>query len=232
MKKIIFAFALLMAFTQIAFAQMTAKGITKVNVMESQENMSLGKNNAMVVTLEGVDDKDVGDIWEDYLKDYYGVKTDWERRQKEWFSDDANIPAIGGATPLDIHAAANERGDKVEFTVWFNLGNDFLNSRDYTEQYAEAEKLMEDFIIEVRKVRVKKELEEQEKELKDLEEDLERLESKNDRYHEDIEKAEEAIEEARRDIAENEKEQEVMRQRIETQKEMVEKVRKKLKKIN
>jgi len=232
MKKIIFAVALLMVFTQIAVAQMTAKGITKVNVMESQENMSLGKNNAMVVTLEGVDDKTAGDVWEDFLKDYYGVKTDWERKQKEWFSDDANIPAIGGATPLDIHAAANERGDKVEFTVWFNLGNDFLNSTDYAEQYAEAEKLMEGFTLEVRKVMVREELDEQEKELKNLEKDLERLESKNDRYHKDIEKAEEAIEEAKRNIAENEAEQENMRQRIEMQKEVVKNVEEKLKKIN
>lgn len=232
MKKIILAFALFSMFTQIAFAQMTAKGITKVNVMEKKESMSLGNNTALVVNLEGVDDKMVGNVWESFLKDYYGVKTDWERKQKEWFSDNANIVAIGGATPVDIHAAADGKGDEVMFTVWFNLGNDFLNSRDYPEQYSEAEKMMESFVIEVRKAKTKEELEEQEKELKKLEKDLDKLQSQNDRYHKEIEKAKEAIAKAEKDITENEKEQETMRQRIEAQKETVKVVEEKLKKIN
>lgn len=230
MKKLIIACLVLAVSVSFAFAQMTPKGGTMV--MEKKENMSLGTQNALVVNLEGVDGKTVGNVWGDFLKSYYGVKPGWERKQKEWFADDANIPAIGGATPIDIHAAANDRKGSVEFTVWFNFGNDFLNSRDYPEQYAEAQKLMESFITEVKKASTQSDLDDQQKELKKIEKELSKLESKNSSYHKEIEKAEKAIEQAKQNIQANEKEQEVMRQRIETQKETVKAVETKLKKIN
>lgn len=230
MKKIIFVFALLAMFTQIASAQLTKKGGSMV--MEKKESMSLGTNTGMVMSFQDVDDKLVGKLWEDFLKDRYGVKPGWDRKQKEWFADNANIPAIGGATPVDVHAATDGKKGNINFTVWFNMGNTFLNSSDYPEQYAEAEKMMEQFMVEVKKAQTGMELEDQEKELKKLEKELEKLQSANERYNKDIEKAEEAIKKAKDSIVENEKEQELTRQRIETQKEVVKNVDEKLKKIN
>lgn len=214
------------AFFQIAQAQLTPKGVTqsKSQVSEQTESMSLGTNNALVVHLDGVSDKLVGDAWQSFLKSRYGAKAEWQRKSKEWFVDNVNIPAIGGATPVDLHASAKGK-DNVTFSLWVNMGTSFLNSRDNYEQYQEAEKLMDDFVLEVQKEKIGIELENQEKQLKQYEKELEKLQSANDRYHKDIEKAKAAIQEAESNIVQNEKDQETTRQKIENQKQVVESVR-------
>ena len=221
---IILAFGL---FTQVAQAQLTAKGVSQSQVMERSESMSLGTNNALVVQFEGVSDKLVGNLWEDFVKKNYSSKAEWQRKQKEWFTDNVNIPAIGGATPVDLHASTQGK-ENAKFSLWINLGNSFLNSSENYEQYKEAQKIVEAFALEVEKEKVQINLQDQEKELKQVEKDLEKLQSANERYHKDIEKAKEDIRKAEENISQNEKDQEVARQKIENQKQVVDGVKKKM----
>ncbi len=229
MKNLISVFAIFFLFVQVASAQLTKKGGSMV--MERSESMSLGSNNALVVKFGDIDSKLVGQVWEKYVNDYYNGKTEWQRKQKEFFTDNINIPAIGGATPVDLHAKVEGKTDAT-FMLWINMGNSFLNSRDFPEQYAEAEKVVDGFIVEVQKEKTRLELEGQEKELKKLEKELDKLISANERYHKDIEKAKEAIKKAEEGIVENEREQELTRQKIESQKQAVEVVKTKLDNIN
>lgn len=229
MKNLISVFAMLFLFVQVASAQLTKKGGSMV--MERSESMSLGSNNALIVKFGEVDSKLVGQVWEKYVNDYYNGKTEWQRKQKEFFTDNINIPAIGGATPVDLHAKVEGKTDAT-FMLWINMGNSFLNSRDFPEQYAEAEKVVDGFVVAVQKEKTRLELEDQEKELKKLEKELEKLISANERYHKDIEKAKEAIKKAEEGIVENEREQELTRQKIESQKQTVEVVKTKLDNIN
>ncbi len=229
MKNVIALLALFMMFIQFASAQLTPKGGTMV--MERTESMSLGSNTALVLKFSEVDDKLVGEVWENYVKNYYNGQAEWQRKQKEWFTDNVNIPAIGGATPVDLHARTEGKSD-VTFMLWVNMGADFLNSGSYPEQYAEAEKMLGQFAVEVQKEKTRLELEGQEKELKKLEKELERLVAANERYHKEIEKAKEAIQKAEENIVQNDKDQELTRQKIETQKQVVESVKDKLSKIN
>lgn len=229
MKNLISVFALLFLFVQITSAQLTKKGGSMV--MERSESMSLGSNNALVVKFGEVDSKLVGQVWEKYVDDYYNGKTDWDRKQKEFFTDNINIRAIGGATPVDLHAKVEGKNDAT-FMLWINMGNSFLNSSDFPEQYAEAEKLVDGFVVAVQKEKTRLELEDQQKELKKLEKELEKLISTNERYHKDIEKAKEAIKKAEEGIIENERDQELTRQKIESQKQAVEVVKTKLDNIN
>lgn len=200
-------------------------------VMERNESMSLGSNSALVVQLNGVDDKLAGKVWEKFIDDYYNGKTEWQRKQKEWFTDNINIPAIGGATPVDLHARTEGKTD-VKFIVWVNMGASFLNSSAYPEQYAEAEKIMNQYLVEVQKEKTRLELEDQEKELKKLEKELEKLITAKDRAEKEIQKAEETIKKATAEIEQNVKDQELARQKIETQKQTVDTVKDKLSKIN
>jgi DNA repair exonuclease SbcCD ATPase subunit len=225
MRKLIFLCILLSASFTAAYAQMTAKGVSRVS--ERTETMSLGANTALVVQFEGISDKRVAEVWESFIKKYYDGKSEWQRKQKEWFTDNINIPAIGGATPVDLHATAQGK-DNAKFSLWVNLGNSFLNSRDNYDQYKEAEKLVENFVMEVEKEKTRLDLEEQEKQLKQLEKDLEKLVSANERYHSDIEKAKEAIKKAEENIVQNKKDQEVTRQKIDNQKQVVDNVKKKM----
>lgn len=229
MKNLISVFAMLFLFVQVASAQLTKKGGSMV--MERSESMSLGSNNALIVKFGEVDSKLIGQVWEKYVNDYYNGKTEWQRKQKEFFTDNINIPAIGGATPVDLHAKVEGKTDAT-FMLWINMGNSFLNSRDFPEQYAEAEKVVDGFVVAVQKEKTRLELEDQEKELKKLEKELEKLISANERYHKDIEKAKEAIKKAEEGIVENEREQELTRQKIESQKQTVEVVKTKLDNIN
>lgn len=227
MKKLIFStlfFGLSLAAAQ---AQLTAKGVTQSQVAERTETMSLGTNTALVVQFEGISEKLVGEAWENFIKKYYSSKAEWQRKQKEWFTDNVNVPAIGGATPVDLHAKTQGK-ENAKFSLWINLGNSFLNSRDNYDQYKEAEKMVETFVLEVQKEKTSIELENQEKQLKQLEKDLEKLVSANARYHSDIEKAKEAIRKAKENIVTNEKDQELTRQKIETQKQVVDGVKKKM----
>lgn len=230
MKKLSFIVLLFGLFLPMAQAQLAAKGVSQSQVMERSEAMSMGANTALVVQFEGVSDKVVNEAWENFIKKHYDNKAAWQRKQKEWFSDNVNIPAIGGATPVDLHASAQGK-ENAKFALWVNLGNSFLNSRDNYDQYKEAEKLVENFALEVQKEKTQMDLEGQEKQLKQLEKDLERLQSANERYHSDIEKAKEAIKKAEENISQNEKDQEVARQKIENQKQVVENVKKKMDEI-
>lgn len=210
----------------VAQAQLTPKGVSQSQVMERTETMSMGSKNALVVQLDGVSDKQVGDFWEKFMKKRYNAKAEWQRKQKEWFIDNINLPAIGGATPVDLHATAKGK-ENVTFSLWVNMGTDFLNSYNNYDQYKEAEKLVEDFALEVQKEKVAIELADQEKQLKAFEKELEKLVAANDRYHKEIEKAKAAIQEAENNIVQNEKDQELARQKIENQKKVVETVQQK-----
>lgn len=226
MKKSSILFVLFLFAFHIASAQLTPKGVSRV--MERSATMSLGNNNALVINIDGVNAKLVGKVWEDFMDKRYDAKVEWQRKTKEYFIDNLNVTAIGGATPVDIHANTKESGENVTFTLWVNMGTTFLNSNDNYDQFKEAEKLVDEFAMEVSKEKTRIDMETQEKQLKQLEKELEKLTSANERYHSDIEKAKEAIRKAEENITQNEKDQETTRQKIENQKQVVDNVKKKL----
>ena len=226
MKNLIAIILMLAICVPFATAQLTQKGLSMVS--ERTEEMSLGNNSALVLQISETDAKLVGKMWENYVKSYYSGKAEWQRKAKEWFTDNINIPAVGGATPIDLHAKVEESGANATFMLWINMGTTFLNSKDNPEEYQEAEKMVRIFAAEVEKEKVRLEIEKQEKELKALEKELEKLIAANDRYHKEIEKAQEAIKKAEEGIVQNVKDQELAKQKIENQKQVVDGTKKKL----
>lgn len=200
-------------------------------VREQTRSMSLGTEPAMVMKIPNTNEKVVADVWQSYVKDAYRGKTKWDRKSKEYFTDDVSITAIGGSNTVDLYAAIDQSGQDVEFVLWCDLGGAFLSSSSHPDRYAEAEKMLAQFSMEVAKAGVQFELDDQEKELKRLEGELKKLQNANDRYHKEIEKAEEAIKKAQEEIVKNEQEQEAALQNIEKQKQVVEGVKKRLKKF-
>lgn len=205
------------------------KGGVQAQVQEDMRSMSQGTEPALVITIPGMDEKIVTDVWKEYIKDFYKGKTKWLRKEKEWMTDDVSIVAVGGSNTVDLYAVANQAGNDVEFSVWFDLGGAFLSSRSHPDRFEEAEKMMMRFGKEVSKASVALELDNQAKELKKLEAELKKLESANERYHKEIEKAKEIIKKAESDIIQNEQDQKAAAANIEKQKEVVEAVKKRLK---
>ncbi|MCH2081861.1 MAG: hypothetical protein MK226_05685 [Saprospiraceae bacterium] len=197
-------------------------------IRESQRKMNQGSNNALVLSLPDVEERFIKKLWQDYMDDFYDVKTKKVRKAKEYLSDNAEIIAIGGNTPIDIYAYFEGDQEDLELTVWFDLGGAYLSSTDHPNRYKEAEKMLMRFALEVAKESTKVELEDQEDLLKDLEKDLAKLKKDNNRYYKAIENAKKKIAEAEENIEQNEKDQLATQTKIEGQLKAVEAVRKKL----
>ncbi|MCB0559655.1 MAG: hypothetical protein H6573_03030 [Lewinellaceae bacterium] len=211
-----------LAFSLVAWNSVQAQ------ISEQIKKMSQGANNALMLEIPNTDSKLAGEVWKDYMKSFYDTKPKWERKADEWFCDNAEITAIGRGNTIDIYASSEEKGNDVLFSVWFDLGGAYLSSREHTDPYLEAEKLMMRFALEVAQEKTRRELNAENDQLKKLQRDLDRLKSLNDRYHKDIERAEEAIKNAQQNIVDNQKMQEDMLRQITEQEKLIEGVQKRL----
>ena len=161
-------------------------------IEEGSKSMSQGVYNALTLELPNVSEKTVEKMWKKYIKEYDG-KTKKIRKKDEYFTDDAEIVAIGGSNTVDVYARIAESGDDVYLTAWFDLGGSYLSSAAHPEQYTEAEKILMRFAITVAQKLTQDELDDELKKLKKLEDSLKKLKRSNDNYHRDIEQAKERI---------------------------------------
>lgn len=200
----------------------------QAQVVERSVGMSAGAQNALVLEIPAVDAGLVSDLWKGYMKDFYREKPKWQRRDKEWLSDDAEIAALGMGNTVDVFAKTEQKGDNTFVYMWIDLGGAFLNSSQHRERYTEAEKILVRFGLEVARTKVKIELEEQEDMLKDLNRDLARLASDKERSEREIQRAKETIAKAEKDIEDNLKAQEEMAERVKAQEAVIREVQKRL----
>ena len=220
MKNLLILFVLAL-FSTTAFAQ----------VKEMKRSMSDGNKNAFSLDIANADAKLIGDVWKQFVKDNYKGKTKYDRRAKEYKTDDIRMPSIGKGNTVDLHTTIEEKGTDATIYVWYNLGGAYLDSGDHPDRYEAAEKMLLRFGLEVEKEKVRIKITEEEKLLKTIEKDLKKLESDNDRYHKTIEKAKKEIQEAEDNIIKNLQEQELTKEKIQEQMEVVEKIKAELKKI-
>lgn len=197
-------------------------------VVERSVGMSAGVQNALLLEIPSVDAGLVSDLWRDYMKDFYREKPKWQRKDKEWFSDDANIAGLGLGNTVDIFAKTEQRDQNTYIYMWVDLGGAYLSSRQHRDRYAEAEKMLIRFGLEVAREKVKIELKEQEDVLKGLNRDLERLVSEKDKSEREIERAKEAIIKAEKDIENNLQAQEDKADAIKAQEAVIRAVQKRL----
>lgn len=208
-------------------ALLTCLSLCQAQIEEGNRSMSQGVHNALTLEIPNVTEKTVEKLWKKYIKEYDG-KTKRNRKADEYFTDNAEIAAIGGSNTVDVYARIAESGDDVYITTWFDLGGSFLSSDDHPQAYTEAEKIMMRFAINVAQKLTQDELDEQLKKLKKLESRLNKLRNANDGYHRDIENAKKRIARAEANIVENEEEQVTANEEIEEQKEIVKEVQKRL----
>lgn len=215
---------------KLGFLLLMTAFLTKLDaqVYEQYKTMSLGDRNALTMTLPQNKDKFVGTLWSAYLKEFYGAKSKFNKKTGEWFTDNADMPAIGLGNTVDVYATAEQINDDVRLSVWFDLGGAYLTLREHYDRYPEAEKLMMRFALEVAQKSTEEQLGTEEKKLKALENELKKLQSSNERYLKDIERARETIRKSEEGIAQNDKDQAAAQEKIEQQKKAIEAVRRKL----
>ncbi|NJN35243.1 MAG: hypothetical protein HC817_14340, partial [Saprospiraceae bacterium] len=230
-------FCLLVLVTpSVLMAQVTAKtpetmAAPKSLVVEKESTMSQGSKNGLSINLPKANAKFAEKVWKDFAKQFKG---DYKRDKKndEYFSDNATVGTIGGANTVDMYMKFSEGNDNTTATIWIDLGGAYVNSSDYSDKYAEAEKMLANYALTVARKQTKIQLEEQQNTQKDLEKELKRAEEKNKNLNQDIEDWKKKIQKAEQDIQTNLKLQEETKVKIESQKKVVEEVQKKLQSLN
>jgi len=197
-------------------------------ITEQTKSMSEGVQNALVLELPDTNDKFVDKLWKKYLKGFKGGKSKKNKKENQIFTDNIKIPELGGNEPIDLYTRTTEIGDDVELTLWVDMGDDYLSSSNFPEEYVEAEKLLMRFGLKVTEEKIKIEIDKEEDRLKDYEKKLKKLKRAHDNHHRDIEQAKEKIKKAEKGIEENEADQEDLDKIIEEQKLKVREVMKKL----
>ena len=180
--------------------------LSLAQVSEEEKAMSMGINNAIIVEIPETNEKMAEKVWKDFMKEY--GKTKRNRKSDEWTTEDASISAFNDSEPVNIYAQIQGGDDYVELAMWVPLTEGFLSSSSHPEAYRAAEKMLNDYALEVKIETVKEELEEEEKTLSKLERDLKKLKKDNEDYHETIRDSERAIEKAEKDLVQNKEDQE------------------------
>ncbi len=241
MKQLSILFAFLFLFTPLFVGaqnddEINAKDLEKetaslfrpARVFESDESMSQGIQNAIVVELISKDGKLVENVWKDFMKDFGGKTKKSKGGKNEFTTTGAEMVAINGVKPLTIYSKTSDgAGGNMEMMVWFDMGDEYLESV-HKSQFVEAESMLQKFAHEVKIESTKEELKEAEKKLRNIEGDLKQLERQNEGYHKDIENYEKKIIQAKEDIVTNEVQQEDTAQKIDLQKMLIEEIDRRL----
>jgi hypothetical protein len=203
----------------------------QVLVNEATKNMSQGSKNALVFEIPNAKVDFIIDEWKDFIKAEGKVKASRDKKNDEYMCDNASLPQLAGAaaSTVDMYAKIEEFGvDKVQVSLWVDMGGAFLSSYDHPTQYKEAQELIKRFGTKVAVDVTQEDYNKEEKKYKRQEGDLKDLVKDNDRFRKKIEEAKEAIRKAEADIITNEKTQVTSKKDLELQKSVLEKIRQKI----
>ncbi len=208
----------------------TALTAQDFQVQEMPKKMSQGVNNALVFTLENINEGVAQDIFEDFMKKNK-AKIRKARETKNLFADNAKIEAISNNT-IDIYAnfEQDKQSNDVTISLWFNLGGAYLSSDLDQRQFSEAINMIREYRLTLEEEMSKEDFKLQRQVMKALEKDLKKLEKENESYKDDIKKAEELIAELRLKIEQNLKEQAAKKEAIQTQDRTLERAKAETKK--
>ncbi|THH40663.1 hypothetical protein [Neolewinella litorea] len=220
------------AFTLAFFLLVLGAGASlTAQVTARQQIMSRGDQASIVLELPGAEDDDVEDLWEDWLKDTYGVKTKATRGDKrgELSSLNFELPGVGNGSKVDMYSTVQEVGDGSELVVWIATPAGYVSPALDQGQYVAAEKMLMNFALAVSREQIEQDVENQEDRLDDLEKELDRLRKDKEDAEDDIEDARRKIVELEEEIRRNIIEQENKQREIEEQIRKVEATKSKLK---
>ncbi len=216
--------------TLIAISVCISAYAEKIKVRESKEDIGGGNNNALVITLYGINPSDAEDSFRDFMKQYDGKRSG---KDGGVFIDNATIKQISGSNTIDVYGKAlGKKGDpEILFVVAFDLDGAFLSSSENVSQFKTAEKITREFAVKVTKDAISGELKTAQKVQRNLENNQKDLEKDNQDLHNDIEKYKEKIKKAEADLVINQTNQTTKKLQIETQKKLVTDIETKLKAV-
>ena len=198
----------------ILFFSLAIATINIAQVTEESKPMKLGDNNALVIEVTDADDKIAEKVWKDLMKKYRG-KTKKKRKETEFTTEKVRLSAITGQESATIYSKIEEEDGTVTFTLWVPGEEEYLSSSSDPTAYAAAEKLLEDYALEVRIAIVDEEFKSKERILESYQKDLKKLVSKNEDYHKTIKKSDNAIESSEKGLEQNAEDQQLIQEQFE-----------------
>ena len=190
--------------------------VSYAQVTEEVKEMKAGTNNALVIEIAETSKKTAEGVWKSMMKKYRG-KTKKKRKDKQWTTDKVKLSTITGQETGKLYAQIDENEDDenlIEFSLWVPNGEGYVSSSTTPEAFEAAEKLLEDYALEVRIASVDEEFKSKERILESYKKDLKKLKKDNDDYHKTIKNSEKAIKNAEKGLVKNEEDQEVAVQQI------------------
>ncbi|MBC6994866.1 hypothetical protein QWY85_19105 [Neolewinella lacunae] len=215
-----FLLLLVLAGTEVLSAQVTAQRLTH----------SRGNNDALILELPSAQDKLVGKLWTDWLKENYDVRTKKVKKTKdELESLNFSIPGVSAGGKVDMYSAVRSSGTGSEVTIWIATPEGYVSPELNSTRYVEAEKMLMRFALEVSRAQIELDVANEEAKLQELEKELDKLRKEQEKYEKAILDAEKAIEDARLAIERSRTDQENKSREIGQQIQQVEMVKRKLK---
>jgi hypothetical protein len=197
----------------------------KSQATEINLQMSQGVQSGISVNIPEIESKVIERIWKRYTKGY--GKLVKVKKSNEQLLQNASIPSIYGDNKMDVYSLIENN----MITVFFDLKEGYINSKDHPDKFAAAKDFLEQFSFEVQREVVKEELEKEQDGMKKLNHKMSDLIKDHKEYLQDIEDAKARIKKAENNIIQNEKEQEQMKAGISDQSKVLERVQIKFNKI-
>jgi len=186
-----------------------------------------GIQTSLNISLPDVRKSVVDRVWKNYTRSQLGSTAKYNRKTREFVASQAKAPAISSG-PVNLMSRTSQMGADVYFTLVVDAPSSFLSAGLTPRRASNAHSLLEDFALEVRREKIRMQIEEEEKNLKQLETSLSQLKSANLRYHREIEMAQQRIARANENIQQNEKDQVTAADQIKAQAKLLEAVKKQL----
>ena len=200
-------------------------------VTSREQMMSRGNHEALLLELPSAEAKLVENLWEDWLKDNYKVRTKKTKnaRNGELSSLNFGIPGVSTGTKVDLYSRVEKVGSGSELSVWIATPQGYVSPELDRGQYLEAEKMLMRFALAVSREQIEQDVDTQEDLLKEMERDLDRLRKDKERAEKDIVDAQKLIAEKEAEIQQNLVDQETKQREIEAQLRVVDVTKQQLK---
>ena len=168
---------------------------------EVRKSMSKGNQPGIEIIIPHISEDNLEDAIKKVTKKYKGDR-EKIKRSNEIYLDDALIKEISENT-IDIHQIIEKEGTGLRYTVFFNLGGAFLDSKLNAQKFAYAEEIVNRIALKASEIRIDDILKEEQDKLEDLVDDQEDLVKDKEDATKDIEKAKDEIAKKEKEIQEN-----------------------------
>ncbi|MCO6478877.1 MAG: hypothetical protein J5I94_19740 [Phaeodactylibacter sp.] len=201
------------------------------NMQETDKRMSQGEQNSFTLEFNVGNAETIADLWVDYQKEFKAKRPKLNKKENEYFADDAQIKAISDNT-IDIYSKVAKKSDKgAVLTIWFDLGGAYLSSSRHPDRMAGAREWTAGFEQVVKAAFAQEALEAEEDILKGLEKELKGLEKDKEDAVKEVEKLQKELEAARQRVAEMDEALGAKQKQIMGQGKVVEEAKAKVKKM-